>query len=62
MLDVTRLNAYYGSSHILHDIDVSVEEAGRVAILGRNGAVRRMFSPIAWDQRAPTTSGRGSRR
>ena len=38
MLEVTGLHAWYGDSHILHDIDLKVAERARVAILGRNGA------------------------
>ena len=38
MLSVTRLNAYYGSSHILFDLDLEIEEGKVLALLGRNGA------------------------
>lgn len=38
MLTVTRLNAYYGSSHILFDLDLEIEEGKVLALLGRNGA------------------------
>ena len=38
MLEVTDLHAWYGDSHILHDINLKVAERARVSILGRNGA------------------------
>jgi branched-chain amino acid transport system ATP-binding protein len=38
MLEVSDLNAYYGDSHILQGIALSVAAGKRVAVLGRNGA------------------------
>lgn len=38
MLQVTDLNAYYGSSHVLHDLTMQVARGELVALLGRNGA------------------------
>lgn len=38
MLEVSRINAFYGGSHILHGIDLAVPALGRVAVIGRNGA------------------------
>jgi ABC-type branched-subunit amino acid transport system ATPase component len=38
MLNIERLNAYYGQSHILHDLSLSVAKGGRTTVLGRNGA------------------------
>ena len=38
MLDVRDLHAYYGSSHILHGINLRIPEGGSVGLLGRNGA------------------------
>jgi branched-chain amino acid transport system ATP-binding protein len=37
MLDVRDLNAYYGKSHIIHDVTIKVSEGEAVDILGRNG-------------------------
>ena len=37
LLEVTRLNTYYGDSHILFDVALHVERK-EVALLGRNGA------------------------
>lgn len=38
MLKVKGLNAFYGQSHILHSIDMTVEKGARTTVLGRNGA------------------------
>jgi branched-chain amino acid transport system ATP-binding protein len=38
LLEVRRLNAWYGESHILHGMDFDVAEGEVVTLLGRNGA------------------------
>jgi branched-chain amino acid transport system ATP-binding protein len=38
MLEIDNINAYYGDSHILHGISLSVGEGEIVCLLGRNGA------------------------
>ncbi|MET0606465.1 MAG: ABC transporter ATP-binding protein [Beijerinckiaceae bacterium] len=38
MLELAGVNAYYGQSHILHDIKLSVQQGERIAVLGRNGS------------------------
>jgi branched-chain amino acid transport system ATP-binding protein len=38
LLEVDRLNSYYGDSHILFDVGLRVEQNEVVALLGRNGA------------------------
>ena len=38
LLEVERLNSYYGDSHILFDVSLTVERNEVVALLGRNGA------------------------
>ncbi|MBX3538163.1 MAG: ABC transporter ATP-binding protein [Chelatococcus sp.] len=38
MLRVENLNAYYGQSHILQDINLNVPAGQRTTVLGRNGA------------------------
>ena len=40
MLQLHRLHAYYGKSHILHGVDLAVGEGEIVALLGRNGSGR----------------------
>jgi branched-chain amino acid transport system ATP-binding protein len=39
-LEISGLNAWYGESHILHGVDISVNKGEVVTILGRNGAGR----------------------
>jgi len=38
MLEIEAINSFYGDSHVLFDVSLSVEEHEVVAILGRNGA------------------------
>ena len=38
LLELDRVNTYYGESHALHDVAVRVDEGEVVALLGRNGA------------------------
>ena len=38
MLKLEGVHAYYGTSHILHGIDLSIEQGETVTLLGRNGA------------------------
>ncbi|MCD9121240.1 ABC transporter ATP-binding protein [Cupriavidus sp. UGS-1] len=40
MLEVQGLHAYYGKSHILHGVDLHIDEGEIVALLGRNGVGR----------------------
>jgi urea transport system ATP-binding protein len=37
MLQVSNLNVYYGESHILRDVDLSVPSGQMVCLIGRNG-------------------------
>jgi len=39
-LEITNLHAWYGESHILHDVNFSVKQGEVVTLLGRNGAGR----------------------
>lgn len=38
LLEVDKINSYYGDSHILFDVSMHIEEHEVVALLGRNGA------------------------
>ncbi len=40
LLEVEALDAWYGESHVLHKIDISVRQGEIVTLLGRNGAGR----------------------
>jgi len=37
LLKLEQVNAYYGSAHILYDMDLTVNAGERVALVGRNG-------------------------
>jgi len=39
-IEISNLNAWYGESHILHGVNLSVHEGEVVTLLGRNGAGR----------------------
>ncbi|MGN6390233.1 MAG: ABC transporter ATP-binding protein, partial [Burkholderiaceae bacterium] len=39
-LDIANLQAWYGESHILHDVNLTVRQGEVVTLLGRNGAGR----------------------
>src|SRR4030067_72299 len=38
LLELASVNTFYGRSHILFDVSLSVEKGGVVSLLGRNGA------------------------
>ena len=38
ILEVDRINTYYGTSHVLFDVSLQVREGEAVALMGRNGA------------------------
>ena len=40
MLKIENLQAYYGKSHVLHGVELSVESGEIVSLLGRNGSGR----------------------
>ena len=40
LLNVNELNAYYGKSHILQGVNISIDEGEIVSLLGRNGVGR----------------------
>src|ERR1044071_8051387 len=39
-LEISQLQAWYGESHILHDVNLNVNHGEVVTLLGRNGAGR----------------------
>jgi branched-chain amino acid transport system ATP-binding protein len=38
LLSIDRINAFYGDSHVLHDVSLEVSPGRLLALLGRNGA------------------------
>lgn len=38
LLEVRAINSYYGSSHVLHDLSLAVDDDQLVVLIGRNGA------------------------
>lgn len=38
LLSLDRVNAFYGDSHVLHDVSLNLQEGRLLALLGRNGA------------------------
>ena len=38
LLELDRLNAFYGDSHVLHDVSWQLDEGRLLALLGRNGS------------------------
>lgn len=38
LLSLDRVNAFYGDSHVLHDVCLNLQEGRLLALLGRNGA------------------------
>ena len=46
LLQVANLHAYYGKSHVLHGVDLTVGKGEIVSLLGRNG-VGRSTKPLA---------------
>ena len=40
LLEVRNLNAFYGKSHVLHGVNLAVDQGEIVALLGRNGSGR----------------------
>lgn len=38
ILDVVKINTFYGKSHILHDVSIKIHAGELVCLLGRNGA------------------------
>jgi len=37
LLEIKSLNTYYGESHILRDVDLTVKSGEMVCLIGRNG-------------------------
>ncbi|EGF31548.1 ABC transporter-like protein [Oxalobacteraceae bacterium IMCC9480] len=50
MLELKNLHAYYGKSHVLHGVDLVVNEGEIVSLLGRNGVGRSTTVKAAMGQ------------
>ncbi len=63
MLSVSNLNAWYGKSHVVHDLSLEVSENRVVGILGRNGVgktttIRAIMGIVPRSQGRVTLRGR----
>jgi branched-chain amino acid transport system ATP-binding protein len=56
MLEISDLHAYYGKSHVLHGVDMHVDEGEIVSLLGRNGVGRSTMVKAAMGQVQATGS------
>lgn len=56
MLEIRDLHAYYGKSHVLHGVDLTVGESEIVSLLGRNGVGRSTTVKAAMGQVQATGS------
>ena len=63
LLDAREIHAWYGSSHVLHGVDFSIEAGQTVGLLGRNGMgkstlIRTLLGHVAQRQGAVSLAGR----
>jgi len=58
LLEITNLHAFYGKSHVLHGVDLVVNEGEIVSLLGRNGVGRSTTVKAAMGQVDATGSVR----
>lgn len=56
LLEIKDLHAYYGKSHVLHGVDIVVNQGEIVSLLGRNGVGRSTTVKAAMGQVAATGS------
>ena len=56
LLSISQLNAYYGKSHVLHGVDLVVNQGEIVSLLGRNGVGRSTMVKAAMGQVQATGS------
>lgn len=56
LLEIKKLHAFYGKSHILHGIDLTIQAGEIVSLLGRNGAGRSTTVKAAMGMVAATGS------
>jgi branched-chain amino acid transport system ATP-binding protein len=58
LLEISNLHAYYGKSHVLHGVDLVVQQGEIVSLLGRNGVGRSTTVKAAMGQVDATGSVR----
>ena len=58
LLEISDLHAYYGKSHVLHGVNLTVAEGEIVSLLGRNGVGRSTMVKAAMGQVSATGSVR----
>jgi branched-chain amino acid transport system ATP-binding protein len=58
ILEISKLNAFYGKSHILHGVDLRVGQGEIVSLLGRNGVGRSTLVKAVMGQVSATGSVR----
>jgi branched-chain amino acid transport system ATP-binding protein len=56
LLEIKNLHAYYGKSHVLHGVDLVVNQGEIVSLLGRNGVGRSTMVKAAMGQVSATGS------
>jgi branched-chain amino acid transport system ATP-binding protein len=56
ILEVLDIHTYYGSTHILYGVSLSIEEGKVIALLGRNGMGKTTVVRSVWGS-VPPTSG-----
>ena len=57
ILEVDRINTYYGTSHVLFDVSLQVREGEAVALMGRNGAGKTTTLRSIMGLTAPRSGG-----
>jgi branched-chain amino acid transport system ATP-binding protein len=57
LLAVERLNAFYGSAHVLHDVSFELNEDEPVAVIGRNGMGKTTLCAAIMNISPPAASG-----
>jgi len=67
VLEARGINAWYGSSHILHGVDLAIPRGAAVGLLGRNGMgkttlIRAILGHVAQRAGVITVSGRDASR
>lgn len=49
MLKVSDLNTFYGDSHVLHNVSLTVEQGKVTVLLGRNGMGKQQRFILSWE-------------